>query len=394
MSDFSTGAVWAQSGGTLLKVAIDGDSAPGTVDSNRTYNGFSFTGFDNSGRSAFHAFMPPTGSLPGNFPSSGLWSGPTGSLAKIAEQNDAAPGISSGLFSTFSVPSINNKGAVAFVGDARVPAVSSGQGVWYNAPGSLTKVASYNDLAPGTATTFSNIFNPLAEINDAGDVAFSAELNGGSIPFGLWVLRAGETDKIMVEGEAAPGTGANFQHLDTLFSLATNGSVVFTAQLDDGRRGLFADTSGSVLPVALAGDTAPDSGGSTFQNIVRWTANDQGKVAFLADLSDFSSAIYAQDSSGVLYRVVGNGDSIEVAPGDFRQVESLSFFGLDGSDSSYGNGQSSGFNDAGQVAFEAVFNDLDGTSGVFVTSVPEPASLFLLAIGGALLAVRRWWRTI
>ena len=380
----------AQSGGVLQKVAGDNDPAPGTVDSNRTYNGFSFTGFDNSGRSAFHAFMLPTGSPPGNFPSDGLWSGATGGLAKIAEETDATPGIPAGSFTSFNVPSINNNGAVAFVADAQVPAVSSGQGVWCNASGSLTIVASYNDPAPGTATTFSNIFNPLAAINDAGNVAFSAKLTGGSVPSGLWVLRGGGTDKIMVEGEAAPGTGANYQHLDTRFTLATNGSVVFTAQLDDGRRGLFADTSGSVLPVALAGDTAPGSGGSTFLNIVRWTVNNQGDVAFLAQLSDFSDAIFAQDSSGTLYRIVGNGDSIEVAPGDFRQVEDLSFFGLDGSDSSYGNGQSSGFNDAGQIAFAAVFNDLDATSGVFVTTVPEPTSLFLLAIGCVVFVVGRW----
>ena len=59
---------------------------------------------------------------------------------------------------------------------------------------------------------------------------------------------------------------------------------------------------------------------------------------------------------------------------DLREIVSLSFFANIGD----GNGGASAFNDQGQLAFAAFFND--GTSGVFVsnlvaTAVPEPILL-------------------
>ncbi len=347
LSDYTTTGVWSQAGGTLEKVAADGDPAPGATDVNRVFGGLVTTGLSNAGQVAIYASMPPTSSPPGDFPSSGIWAGPPDSLTKIAEQGDSTPGIAGGGFTDFGHPAINASGDVAFVAGARVLGVSSGQGVWSNASGTLTKIASYDDNAPGTGNTFSILFLASVTINDEGDVAFAARLNGGVVPTGLWVYRSGGIDKIMVEGEPATGTGANFQSLETPFALDAAGHAFFTAVLDDGRRGFFRETDSGVVPIVLGGynsgnpgDVAPGTEALTYLNVVRWTVNGSGHVAFLAQLSDFSDAIFAEDAAGTLQRIVGEGDTIDVGGGDLRQIGYLSFFGLDGSDSQNGNGQS------------------------------------------------------
>ncbi len=196
-----------------------------------------------------------------------------------------------------------------------------------------------------------------------------------------------------VEGDLAPGGGgATFRTAGTgiepaILGLDDNGGAAFTAYLSDGRRGLFTEGFGPLDAVALSGDSAPDTGGLTYLNVVRWAINGNGEAAFLAQLSDFSDAIFGQDEFGALHRIVGDGDMLEVAPGDFRQIEFLTFQGLDGSAFGHLNNVSSGFGDDGRIAFEASF--LDGSTGVFVTSVvPEPSTLLLLVVG----AIALLWR--
>ena len=66
---------------------------------------------------------------------------------------------------------------------------------------------------------------------------------------------------------------------------------------------------------------------------------------------------------GELELVARSGDTIEVAPGDVRTIQSLSMFTFHGDD----DGKARGLNDLGQVAFKASFTD--GTNGVFVSNV-------------------------
>jgi PEP-CTERM motif len=389
LADFSTAGLFSETGAgnALQKVAAGGDSAPGTTDTNRVFNDtLGITGgFNDSGQATFQAYMPPTAAPPGNFPSNGVWSQGSGTLDKIAEVADAAPGTAA-IFDNFYTPSINNSGQVAFVGHINLG--GTGDGVWTNVPGPLTRLVGNNDPAPGGGN-FSIIFNHTTAINGNGDVAFSAELQGGAVPDGIWVSRGGGIDKVAVEGDVAPGAGgATFSDsgagIDaTTLGLDSAGDAAFTAQLSDGRFGLFSEAFGGLNPVALTGDVAPDTGGLTFLGIPHWTINDGGQAAFVAELSDFTDAIFAQDQFGTLHEVVAEGQMLEVAPGDFRQIEFLSFQGLNGSDSGHINNFSSGFSADASIAFSASF--LDGSSGVFVTQlvVPEPSSLVLFALGFA-----------
>ena len=110
--------------------------------------------------------------------------------------------------------------------------------------------------------------------------------------------------------------------------------------------------------------------------------NAAGQTAFSAVLkgreidSSNDFGIFAQDRAGALQLIARTGSSLEVAPGDFRTIRSLSFADRTGNE----DGLHSGFNDHGQLAFFAVFTD--DTSGIFVSNlvaVPEPSSLLLVA---------------
>src|SRR5215510_13205875 len=72
------------------------------------------TGFNDSGQSAFAAYLTGSGVDPSN--DNGVWSGSPGSLALVARSGLPAPGTPSGVnFRDFFFPvTINNAGRVAF----------------------------------------------------------------------------------------------------------------------------------------------------------------------------------------------------------------------------------------------------------------------------------------
>ncbi len=74
--------------------------------------------------------------------------------------------------------------------------------------------------------------------------------------------------------------------------------------------------------------------------------------------------------------IASEGDSIEVAPGDFRTVSAL--FVPNGPNAPAGSGLGYWFNDSYTLTYVLSFTD--GSQGVFASSVPEPAMLSLLAI--------------
>jgi hypothetical protein len=96
--------------------------------------------------------------------------------------------------------------------------------------------------------------------------------------------------------------------------------------------------------------------------------NAAGQTAFqgragVDSLGD--SGIWATDVNGTLQLVVRAGDTLEVAPADFRTIWYVDFVADSQGETGNEDGRASGFNDRGQIAFEAHFTD--GTSGIFVS---------------------------
>ena len=118
--------------------------------------------------------------------------------------------------------------------------------------------------------------------------------------------------------------------------------------------------------------------------------NNHGTVVFSARLTESGSpvgwnshGIWAKNPDGQLQMVTRIGEQIEVAPGDLRRVAGLDLLFGGGAD----DGQPLVFNDAGQILFWAYFED--GSTGIFVSTVPEPAGAVLGTAACATLLLRR-----
>jgi hypothetical protein len=179
--------------------------------------------------------------------------------------------------------------------------------------------------------------------------------------------------------------------------LNDQGSVAFNAYIDGTafqprRGGVWAGQPGDVRLIALEGQQAPGAQpGNLFSAVGEVAMNNRGAVAITARLTDSGSpytwnahGIWAAEPGGPLRLVTRIGDSLEVGPGEFRRIAGLDFLFGGGTD----DGRPMVFNDAGQLAFYAFFDD--GSSGIFLAQVPEPAtSAALMAAFGAVLLRRR-----
>jgi hypothetical protein len=413
-----SGGIWSEGSGSLALVARTGDHAPG-MPSGVNYSGFGLSRFvlNNAGHTAFYGFL--TGSGVDDSNNQGIWSEGSGSLALVARSGSQAPGTPNGVnFGGFNTSAVlNDAGQTAFFATLIGSGVdgTNYQGIWSEGSGSLALVARLGSHAPGTPSGVS--YSVLGEPgwNNAGQTAFNAVLTGSGVDStnsdGNWSGGSGSLALVARRGDHAPGTpsGVNYGFLKDHPLLNDAGQTAFFATLigsgvaSANDEGVWSEGSGSLALVAREGDHAPGtpsgvnfallSGSSnTFQLP---DLNELGQSAFIATLggsgvdSTNNAGIWATDRTGALQLIARIGDLLEVAPGDFRTV---SRFGFGPSPTGTGNsdGRPSGFNNLGQLAFQANFTD--GSSGVFVSNrvaVPEPSTLLLAALAAAGLL---WWR--
>jgi hypothetical protein len=317
--------VWSEASGNLGLVARSGSPAPGTPVGVNFDSFFFQTGFNDSGQTAFYAFVTGSGVDPTN--DVGIWSEGSGRLAMVARSGTPAPGTSSAVnFDAFHMKvTINNAGQTAFQALLAGDGVdeTNEESVWSEGSGTLALVARSGSPAPGTPSgvnfaSFNNSFGPA--LNDAGQTAFRAELAGSGVNStnnrGVWLDDAGDLTLAVRTGEAAAGT-----------------------------------------PV-----------GVRFSDLSRPALNSAGQLAFRANLAGTgvnasnNLGIWATDQDGVVQLIARKGTLLEVAPSDLRTISDLGLV----TDSGNSDGRASAFNNLGQIVFWARFTN--GTQGVFVSS--------------------------
>lgn len=386
--------IWAGTPDAIQSVARTGDAATGApagVEYSELQTVPSVLLLINRlGQVAYHARLRGPGVDDNS--SRGLWAGSPGNMVLVARGGDPAPGTPDGVYFD-SQPIVgfvfNDAGTVAFQGRLAGPGVTPANelGIWAGRPGAIELVVRQQSPAPGGRENWQIIDLSTPVINEAGQLAFAGQLAGpgiGSLNRGAVWVGPPEQLKIAVQtGSPAPGCGASvvFYSFDDPVINATGaialrahlaGEGVVSAQGGDvpNNEGIWAGPAGSLGLVARTGETAPGTSGDTrFESFgPALVLNAGGEVAFRAELvgpevmERNDRGIWA-GRPGAVQLVVREGDTIEVAPGDERIIEVLSFGGISGGQ----DGRNTSFNDAGQLVFSAYFRD--GTRGVFIATL-------------------------
>lgn len=447
-------AIYSGSPGSLMLAARSGDTAPGAPASTK-YQGFISPLLNNAGQLAFRATLNDVGGS-----SQGIFTGAPSSIALVARTGTQAPGAPAGVNyrnNGFEQdPSLNNAGRVTyyggltgdgvtaanrdaiFAGPASAPAlvarsgdplpgapagtnygslgigplINDQGGIAYGAtiggplsnvsvalagpPNSPTLVARTGDRAPGTPVgiNYGRVrLNP--NFNNAGQVEFITELQNGSSGAGnaIYAGPAGSPALVARSGTRAPGAagGANFSGFFLSPSLNNAGHVAFVAELTNGTDAIYAGDPGSLSLVARTGTAAPGVR-SRYLSLENPAYNDAGQAAYLADLTGTGVAA-ANDRALFLYDpilgsmlIAREGDAFDLGGGVSRTIADQGIGFISTGEFNPSNSRT-GLADHGGLVFTLQFTD--GSSGVFAAAVPEPTSLVLLGFACIGVTARR-----
>jgi hypothetical protein len=204
-------------------------------------------------------------------------------LQAVVTSGEASP--ADGSFDRFDIEgrviaaSANRRGDVLFFATLlRSPAV---EGWFLSSPGGIVKLAAVGDFVPSGERIAGFGEHPAAAINDAGAVAFSAQLAGGKSTGGVFLAQQDKLTAVALSGatppDAAGGTLAEFEPP----VLSNAGDVAFLASLRRGREtgeAIYLWRRGQLSKLVASGDRAP--GGGNYASFGNPALNSRGAVAF------------------------------------------------------------------------------------------------------------------
>jgi hypothetical protein len=283
-----------------VRLAAQGDRAPG----GGVFAGFAghpLLALDAAGAVLFTATLAEAGTTEGVFLAR------AGRIEAVARAGDKAPGFSSGTLSQFDLPALNDAGTGLFVATVR-QGRESREGIFRLREGRIEKVVAQGDPAPGGGS-FTGFGVPA--LNNSGAVVFPAVVEQGAAVGGIYRITPQGAVLVLGAGDPAPGGGIFYKFSERI-ALDDDGRVALVALLRDGAAPaalVLVEARGPRL-LARLGAAAP--GGGTFASFGPWPAiSPAGTVAFAAGLDQGSSgsAIFLSDSRG-LRRLVGQGDRL------------------------------------------------------------------------------------
>ena len=296
-------------------------------------------------------------------------------------------------FASFGLPSLNNRGQVAFAATLAGSAVTTGSdtGYWIVSNGSLGTILREGGPAAGMAagTVFGNVsqFNAQVPLNDAGEIAVGVSATQTS---GLWIGNDQSLTLLAAEGSVAPQAenGATFGGLagvratlnrrgDVAFNANLNGAPYSTIGNNNYRDGLWILNRSGPVATMLATMNAPALGDEAlffgFSTSLYPALNKNGVAAFAA------SHLMAPAASAILNSLwVASGSGFELRG---TQGQSLPEIGANAKLSFM---SPLGFNANGTIAVSGSFSNPGGnpTSGTAIV-VSNATGISLAAYSGA-----------
>lgn len=245
----------------------------------------------------------------------------------------------------FSSPVISKGAVYVFFDGAGV----GNESILTDSGGTVHALVSDGAPVPSGTGTFEIINSNVAAAN--GGVAF---YGSSGVQRGIYLYRNGQTSRVADLHTAAPGTAGNFGSFSNV-SLGYDGTnTAFAAQDAAGVIGLYRTLGGALVNIATSNTLVAGYGKVNFgdENNIRM-AIDGNRTVFSGD----SKAIFIASDLSV-QKLICAGDLLQG-----KTVRSISFVG------------SEGFGGGDEIAFGASFTD--GTSGVFLATVPLPAGAYV-----------------
>jgi|GEM_PF-1883782 len=247
--------VWSNGSGMLSLIAREGDPAPG-LGGDVMFGEFGYTSISDTGHTTFFNMLAGPGVTSSNDRS--IWSDRGGTVSLRVREGDSAPGLGGMVLERFyAMPTFNDVGDfvlnIQLAGEGVT--ASNQHSLWSEKAGNLSLVARDGDTAPGAGTGVVFKYVGSGQINNAGHVTFSSGLSGEGVNSsndrGIWSARSGVISLVTRTGERAAGTDAVFKSF-SFFDINDSGQIAFNASLDgmNGDRGIWITDGEDTVKVA------------------------------------------------------------------------------------------------------------------------------------------------
>ncbi|MBX3380381.1 MAG: hypothetical protein KF805_09805 [Phycisphaeraceae bacterium] len=263
------------------------------------------------------------------------YSGPSSSLAVLAESGAAAPDTGGGTFdpqfSNSSNPFLNNNDLYAF--QSQVSGGTTGVAAFATVGGVLTR--SFVSLPPG----ITSLANPtLIALTDSGALVRRGNLGDGAGPESILIggPPPAVAQIVASTGMQVPGESPGVIFTDLLDAAAQDNSVAFFAQTSSGSPVFCKGTTSAIEMVAKIGSVVDSNPALTIQGFSSskgFALLPDGDTLFVANLTDpietTRTALVRSSASGLRTLVLGGTTKL---PGYdvCRVVKDLFFFSADG----------------------------------------------------------------
>ncbi len=206
-------------------------------------------------------------------------------LRLVVASGQAAP--SGGRFDRFDVSSqpivapVNGRGQVAFY--ASVARAKATEGIFLATASRVTKAAAVGDAVPGGGVLSEFARHPVPALNDAGKIAFGANVAGARATEGIFLAADDRLKAIALSGTDAPGVqNGTFVEFDAPV-LNNRDEIAFVGTVRRGRETLqvlYLYSGGVLRKLVAGGDPAPRGG--SFDRFGVPAINNKGVVVFPA----------------------------------------------------------------------------------------------------------------
>jgi hypothetical protein len=325
-----------------------------------------------------------------------IWTGTPGSLQLGPISGQHAPGIAGdvrlGGFNRDMI-GINASGQITFLAHLKGAGIEpflNNTAIYAGPPSAPQLVARGGDPAVATTATYQTL-QFTGRINAAGQVIYT-DLAG------LWTGAPGDIKLVAYRGQRAPGLPESITYKGMQYEPAINdaGQVAFAASLagdvtDNNDEAIWFGQPGNLRLLAREGDPVPGVPEARFRDIVDWAGeyytaflrpqiNNHAQVVFWGSIvgpaidDSNNHGLWATDSDAQIHLIIREGTAFEVAPGDVRIIQSIQGLAESGAVGPLPHN----FNDAGQFILHLTFTD--ESSGLFLATIPEPATPIALAL--------------